>query len=108
MKQFSFEVTLHPCIDKDTKQPTGRHSVLFTPKIVDTDEDRILEDILLVSIDQKTFNSIAGSEGSSDAALPVARQLSDLMTICDMSEDDISELAHCIRLAAIESRVRSR
>lgn len=108
MKQFSFKVTIHPCIDKDTKQPTGRHSVLFTPKIVDTDEDRILEDILLVSIDQKTFNAIAGPEGSSDAALPVARQLSDLMTIYDMDEDDINELAICILLATIETRVRSK
>lgn len=108
MKQFSFEVTLHPRYHKDSKQPTGHYSVLFTPKLIDTDEDRILEDILLVQIDQRTFLSITAENASSDAALPVARQLSDLMTICEMEEDDIAELAHGIRLAALSCAVRSK
>lgn len=107
MKQFSFEVSVHPKHNSDG-QPSGSYSVLFTPSVIDTESETLAEDILLRQIDRRQFLDITAECTKHEEALKVAHDFDDLMTIYSMDEDDIQELAHCIRLAALKCAVTKK
>lgn len=101
MKEFTYDVTVHPRYDDEGK-PNGGYSILFTPSVIDTVKESVAEDILLVQIDKRTFLNITTTPSASEDTIKIARDFDDMMTIYSMSEQDIEELAYCIRIAALK------
>lgn len=101
MKQFTYEVTLHPCYDR-RHQYDGRHSVLFTPTLFDSKTGSIREDILLLHVNDTELEELLHTPTEdSRVGLKLAHAFAaETELYYEMSQAEILDLAREIKRRA--------